>query len=168
MTYVRRPLSALLSTMGALSLITLAGCSNNPVDYPDTAPVTGTVTLDGQPVEGATVAFVPSEGGGRPSSGKTDANGKYELYYTGTIRGATLGSHLVGITKMISDPDYAPSANDLRMMKAMAEEMGDSPEDHQPPAPQVNSLPERYSGSASELSADVKSGKNTFDFDLTS
>ncbi len=43
-----------------------------------TAPVSGIVTLDGQPLTGATITFVPTAGGG-PAVGKTDVSGRYTL-----------------------------------------------------------------------------------------
>ena len=58
--------------------------------------VTGTVTLDGQPLERAAVIFRPTEG--RASRGLTDKEGRFELLYLRDIRGAMLGSHQVSIT----------------------------------------------------------------------
>jgi len=52
--------------------LVLSGCGPKG---PELAPVEGVVTLDGQPLEGATVLF-HAEGGGRPSTGTTDANGR--------------------------------------------------------------------------------------------
>lgn len=142
----------------ALCVVILAGCGGNPADYPDTAPVTGTVTLDGQPLEGARVSFTPQEG--RSSSGTTDAQGKYELNYTGDIKGSMLGTARVSISKEIPDPDFvAPPAPKL--------EEGEL--DPGPPEPDmINSLPDRYRGRDSELSAEVKDGVNVIDFDLSS
>ena len=54
------------------------------------ADVVGTVTLDGKPLEGASITFAPQSG--RSSSGVTDSSGRYSLNYTGSIRGAMLGS----------------------------------------------------------------------------
>ena len=121
-------------------IASLVGCGGNPVDYPDTAPVTGTVTLDGAPLAGAWVSFVPAEG--RPATGQTDADGKYELMYTGTIKGCTLGISTVMIRK-----ESEPENDDSDLM---------------------NTLPDRYTGGDSELSADVAAGDNVIDFQLTS
>jgi hypothetical protein len=60
--------------------------------------VTGSVTLDGQPVDGATVAFYPDEGR-RPARGITDASGNFELMTFKSGDGALLGQHRVSVTK---------------------------------------------------------------------
>jgi hypothetical protein len=69
------------------------GCSSsgNPV-----GTVHGRVTLDGKPLPLADVHFMP-EGGGRASSGRTDADGKYELAYKRGEPGALVGAHSVRI-----------------------------------------------------------------------
>ncbi len=72
----------------------MAGCSDD--GRPAMAPVEGVITLDGQPLEGATVVFQPPQG--KSSHGQTDANGHYELIYLRDIRGALLGTHSVTIT----------------------------------------------------------------------
>ena len=130
-----------LPVIATMALYSLAGCTHNPANYPDTAPVTGTVTLDGQPLEGATVNFKPG-GGGRPSRGITDADGNYELMYSGTVQGAMLGTHTVSILKE------------------------EDPQDEEADTVQV--VPERYFGKDSELSAEVENAKNSIDFDLKS
>jgi hypothetical protein len=148
-------LFALPCSMGVLALISLVGCGGNPAGYPATAPVTGTVTLDGVPLEGASITFSPARG--RSSSGTTDAEGKYELNYTGAIQGAMLGTHRVMISKWITDPDYVPTAEEREWVKEGEYQL-----------PSIESLPERYRGKASELSAEVKDTKNVIDFALTS
>jgi len=58
--------------------------------------VSGTVTLDGQPLPGARVLFRPKQG--RPSAGITDDVGHYKLQYTAEKPGALPGEHSVIIT----------------------------------------------------------------------
>src|SRR6478672_13610229 len=60
-----------------LLLVALAGCGQSG---PQIAPVHGHVKLDGQPLANADVQFQP-EGSQRPSSGRTDAEGRYDLMY---------------------------------------------------------------------------------------
>lgn len=135
-----RGMSTLLDrVVASCLLISIVGCSNNPAKYPETGAVSGTVTLDGEPLEGAAVSFIPAEG--RPSKGKTDAQGKYVLRYAGGIQGAMLGPCKVSITKTVADE--------------ATETM-------------VEMLPARYIGAESELTAEVTDGQNTFDFALTS
>jgi hypothetical protein len=79
-----------------------AGCGE---DGPELASVSGTVKLDGRPLEGAAVIFTPVAGG-RPAGGRTDASGYYELVYTEDSDGAVLGEHSVRITTFqAGDPD---------------------------------------------------------------
>ena len=82
-----------------LALIVLAGCGESGPPIPELAPVTGTVTQGGKPLEGASVSFWP-EGKGSPSISATDAEGRFELKYGGKADGAPLGKHTVRISKM--------------------------------------------------------------------
>jgi hypothetical protein len=72
----------------------LAGCAPSG---PEIAPVSGQVTLDGQPLELADVAFQP-EGAERPSIGRTDKDGRYQLSYTRGVQGARVGWHRVHVS----------------------------------------------------------------------
>jgi len=76
-------------------LCIVSGCGGG-ADGPELGRVTGTVQLDGEPLEGAVVTFSPVEGG-RGSSGVTDASGTYSLNYTHDQQGAILGEHEVRI-----------------------------------------------------------------------
>ncbi len=101
----------------------LTGCGN------DLAQVTGTITVDGQPLQTAddvkvTILFQP-ESGGAPATGLVDTNGQYTLS-TGGDEGITPGEYLVtcAVTQLIppatpggtpggrriSDPKYANAA----------------------------------------------------------
>ena len=86
--------------LARLALIALlAGCGGGGLgDLPELALVTGQVTQGGKPVEGATVTFVP-EGDGSLSNGMTDAEGRFELYYSEEHKGAVPGKHTVRISK---------------------------------------------------------------------
>lgn len=122
-----------------LLLVPFAGCSGT--DAPPVGEVTGTVTLDAKPLADATVMFQPTQAG-RPSTGKTDQEGRYTLDYVDGVTGAILGSHKVIIRTEIPG------------------------EDGQPPIAKEK-LPRRYHDNT-ELTAEVKEGSNTFDFSLTS
>ncbi|MDA7924938.1 hypothetical protein N9B60_06005, partial [Mariniblastus sp.] len=43
----------------ALALVATNGCENSAPSDTNTATVSGTVTLDGEPVDGAAVVFIP-------------------------------------------------------------------------------------------------------------
>jgi len=73
----------------------LTGCGGS--SEVSIAPVTGTVTLNGEPLPNAYVFFTPLELG-RPSMGVTNEQGIYELAYRGNESGAVIGPHRVGIS----------------------------------------------------------------------
>ena len=102
--------------------------------------VQGTVTLDGQPLAGVMVQF-HSDAGGRPGSGVTGSDGKYELIYGNGREGTLVGPSKVEITTVW--PHGAP-------------EEGES-----------ETIPAKYN-SNSTLKRDVLEGDNTFDFALES
>lgn len=135
--------------------LSIAGCGGRPSGYPETAPVMGVVTLNGTPLEGATVSFSPAAG--RSSSGRTDSSGRYELYYTGRIKGAMLGKHRVSISRQVPDDQHklTPYEQELQAEGNYW-------------APLIESLPERYHGRTSGLTAEVSAGRNLIDFELTS
>lgn len=130
-----------------LAVVSLAfvGCSQSG---PQLGEVTGTVTLDGKAVPNAEVHFNPTVPGGSYSTGKTNAQGKYRLGFTQDRYGAMLGKHNVEIrTKKIAPedmPDDGSAANHVYV-----------------------ELPKKYNVPGA-LSAEVKSGRNTVDFELTS
>src|SRR5688572_29811168 len=83
--------------MPAFAIVLLiSGCGSGGSDAPELGAVSGTVTLNGQPLAGATVTFQPEQG--RASSGVTDASGRYQLQYTADTSGAKVGKHAVTIT----------------------------------------------------------------------
>lgn len=96
------------------SLIAAVGCSKGP-KLP-TVPVSGTVTLDGTPLEGASVAFSPSDMEGKPANGITNAEGKFTLktFLGGTegqADGALAGDYTVMVTKYEAQSGSAPPDN---------------------------------------------------------
>ena len=163
-----------LRWVGILGVLTAAGCSSNSVVYPEVATVVGVVTLDGQSLEKATITFVPEAG--RSSSGVTDSSGKYSLHYTGTIRGAMLGTHRVMIKKMVPDKNSTASAVGQFMDKATSQMLKSSGlpvttaadgAENQPLKPlMINAVGPQYSGLESILTASVKPDTNELDFHL--
>lgn len=86
-----RPASWQLALLGAALLV---GCGQSG---PRLVPVTGVVTLDGNPVADAGVLFKPA-GNLPPASATTDAQGKFSLQ-TLDRPGAVLGQHRVSVIK---------------------------------------------------------------------
>lgn len=136
-SFLRR--TELLLTVFAVVSI-LSGCSPTPEDQPEIGFVTGIVALDGEPVPGAVIDFAPASG--RPSSGITDEEGRYELAYNPTTKGAKIGKHTV----RISTHRYIENSD------------GSTTE-------QKEVIPEKYNVQ-STLTVEVKPGENDFPFSL--
>ena len=127
-------------------LLCFCGC---PGSSGNVGWVDGVVTLDGDPVAGATVRFYPETG--RGSSGKTDTNGYYELRYTRSEMGAIIGKHKVTIT---TEAATTGSYEQEEKKEARA---------------RVASIPKKYRDrEKTELVKTVESGSNTIDLELTS
>jgi hypothetical protein len=91
--------------------LALAGCGGVRA-----VPVSGTVTVDGKPVEHVGVNFAPLEtsGAARPgSSGVTDAEGRFTLQTVGKRRvgGAVPGKHRVTLFEGGAPGAYDPYAD---------------------------------------------------------
>ena len=87
-----------------LASVAFLGCGPDTSGLPKTVVAEGIVTLDGAPVEGATVSIVPDSGEGYGAAGKTDAEGKYSLdAFPGQKTGAVPGSYKVKISKTVLD-----------------------------------------------------------------
>lgn len=72
------------------------GCGGT--EGPEVADVSGYVTMDGEPLAGAQIQFVPQNvEEGRPSWGRTDEEGYYVLDYSSAKSGAVVGEHIVRI-----------------------------------------------------------------------
>lgn len=75
---------------GLVGILLLVGCGQNV----GTVEVSGTVLADGTPAGGLTVQFSPASGE-RPSTGFTDASGRFALRYNKDIAGVLPGKHQV-------------------------------------------------------------------------
>jgi hypothetical protein len=85
----------LLEALVVVFAITATGCGPS-VKVP-TAPVSGVVTVNGKPVEGLEVVFVP-EAKIRPGIGITDVSGRYEAKFLQAQWGVPLGPCVVRIS----------------------------------------------------------------------
>ena len=81
------------------------GCG--PANPYGTVVVTGTVTVDGEPMEGVTVAFVPP-GEGLSAYGMTDTSGNFKLTTAGAPfgTGAVPGTYSVTFEKVTSSGEH--------------------------------------------------------------
>lgn len=71
--------------------LAFVGCNKSG---PQLAPVSGRVTLDGEPAYATEVMFYP-EGEKSPSVGRTDRDGRYKLRYKRGVEGGTVGRNVV-------------------------------------------------------------------------
>lgn len=152
-----------------LLLAAFAGCPGGGTGV-DTVAVTGTVTLDGQPVQGANVAFAPKSADGKAAAGLTDASGRFELTTIEASDGALPGSYAVTITKVSGT--LADQAGDKRARgeTLSPEEMEAMMKVAEGGAEQKSAIPEKYAAAdTSGFTAEVKpGGTNDFPFDMTS
>ena len=122
----------------------LLGCSTQPsIDYAKygLAEVSGTITMDGQPLAGALVVFESDDR--RTSTGRTDGNGDYILQFNPSKSGVL------------------PGKKTVRISTGMAESEEET-------TPGIETIPARYN-TQSELTVEVEpNASHTFDFALTS
>ena len=104
-----------------LALVFLVGCGGKKVKFPDTVPLSGKVTLDGEPLPDATVVFTPSNPKAAGAIGTTNASGEYELQtMVGPERksGAVPGDYKVHISTMLP-PVVAKNEKPAKPMMAV-------------------------------------------------
>jgi hypothetical protein len=82
----------------AVLLLAVVGCGGKKL-----IPITGTVTLDGQPVDEAVIVFVPETQPGDTSTGRSQSDGTFSLR-TGKADGAVPGAYKVVINKYDTSP----------------------------------------------------------------
>ncbi|QDU30218.1 hypothetical protein ETAA8_53370 [Anatilimnocola aggregata] len=74
-------------------LVLCAGCGTSLVK------VEGEILLDGKPLPGASVMFVP-QAGGRPASGKSDVASKFHLTTTNPNDGVAPGQYSISVVAL--------------------------------------------------------------------
>ncbi len=130
-----------------LGLLTVVGCGGGH----GLTPVTGIVTLDGKPGDGASVAFIPAAG--TPGNGGTalaDQTGRYEIRTPQGKKGLPPGQYKVTVSYR-RNPD------------------GSVPDPNVPPieSKAVEWLPAKYTDATkTELTATVASEAKSFDYTL--
>jgi hypothetical protein len=159
-----------------IAMVPFTGCGRSG---PPVQVVQGTVTLDGQQIEGVAVTFTPVvSGAGIQAFGNTQADGSYKL---SAFRGAkpgsgtVIGEYRVTCTKTIGGdlpeevplpPDDAPAATHEAWRKDVAKRQRAKPTPIQYLVPKAYGDPE-----TSGLKVTVKKGLNAgpeFRFDLKS
>lgn len=150
--------------MGAVVSI-LLGCG-----IPNLGQVSGTVTYDGEPLDGATVSFMPEDSTGVFAVATTDEQGRYVLaapIKKGMIQGALAGKYRVTISKkgVKPDPDEVLFEQKKITYDELQTRMGRKGESA---AETFDMIPSRYgnadsSGIQVEVIAKIQ---NEFNFDL--
>jgi len=146
-------LNSKLSLLACAVLLTMSGCSSSG----DVGYVSGVVTLNGKPLENATITFYPKDA--RGSIGRTDASGKYDLLYVRNQKGAVIGDHRVTVsTKVVVEVDRGNQGYDgVGESKQRVTQQG-----------RPESMPPKYlDPQKTELTATVQAGSNKIDFDLS-
>ena len=126
--------------LAPIFLLSFCGCTPSG----DLGMVTGTITLNGEPVEGVVVEFNPQGGTGSVAMGQTDANGKYEAMFTMNRKGASLGENLIRLSTADVGIDLDGTGKPVR-----------------------NFVPAEY-GANSTLVRTVEPGNNVIDIDMVS
>ncbi|WP_417381247.1 carboxypeptidase-like regulatory domain-containing protein [Gimesia sp.] len=131
-------------------LFFLLGCGSTEDKRPQRTAVSGIVTFDGEPIEGASITFRPVEESGQTANGRSNEEGQFQMGTFEGTDGVVAGDYIVMISKIKStsspevlpedDPNYDP--------------------DPQPEPPPENLLPEKYSNAeTSGLTVTVLKGE---------
>jgi hypothetical protein len=139
--------------MPACLLIASGGCGpRGPAVY----PVSGTLTISGQPAANVQVVFMPVDPSHQVAIGRSDANGLYALTWGSTNRnGAEQGRYKVVLNQLETETDsettdkYSAVGN------------------RRPPKPPVAQFPAEYSAAdTSPKEVEVSTGSNTINIEL--
>jgi len=137
---------------GFLVLASVAGCSRGSANL---ATVSGVVTHNGAPVDGAKLTFhSTAQVEGKPgtvASAITDSSGKYVIASVGKEPGIPAGMYKVTVTKLkSSDSNLPKEATDPGQLEAAGGSGG-----------VLNALPAEYASlQTSKLSVTLETGKN--------
>lgn len=152
---IQRPLTSSIIILAAVAGCTGTG-SDEPAegpDYSNLVPAKGVITLNGEPLSGAVVTFLPEQWA--PGVGETDEKGEYDLS-TSDRPGIPPGDYKVAISLLLS---------------AEGEPQGIGPRSSLAQPPGMLSakeyLPREYADlGSSKLTAHVDKAGGTFDFDV--
>jgi hypothetical protein len=147
-------LRSLSCCVGPLFLAVAAGCGSSPMN-PGHAAVTGKITLDGQPLAGASVTFVGvGDTPGAGATGTTDETGTYVLAHFRAGAGLPPGDYKVMIAKRVMSDGSPIPAGTLSIAELATREL----------------IPPRYSDyQGTQLTAVVhKDSTSPLDFHLAS
>jgi len=136
----------LMTTTLLLAAFSLVGCGPRG---PHLAEVTGIVRLDGEPLPGAQLTFVPAEPGGSTAYGHSDEDGFYRLKFSRDSTGALPGTYKVVVE--------LPNRGEAEALRASGITV----------PPEGVKLPKKYQ-KPGELTVEVDSRGSIIDLNLTS
>ena len=148
----RREAKAMLVTVAASVSVLIGGCGDSG-DALEHARVSGTVTFDGKPIPEGDIIFLPMGQTKGPSAAGKIVQGRYQIHEKGPV----VGTHRVVIHAYRKTgrkiPNSTPPAPG-----AVREEMINE---------KIPYIPAQYNAK-STLSAEIRTGDNQRDFELTS
>lgn len=158
----------IVSVVCPIVVLLLAGCGGSTLPPP--VPASGKVTMNEQPVEGAVVTFLSTEGGSS-ASGRTESDGSFQLSTINTNDGARPGEYAITISKtdtsnqgtmMEIGPDGEPEFGEMYGAAMEASARGNMDQIFK------NTLPEKYAdaGTSGLKRTVVKGEPNEFNIEL--
>ncbi len=140
----------------------LAGCEPESLrDGPEMVKVSGTLTLDGEPVAGAHIRFSP-EGKGPAAFAETDTRGRYQLRTFDPGDGAIPGKYRISVTKEVTEGvvEFESQQEREEYLK----------KNGRPTRKTTNALPQKFGNpETSDLAAEISlAGSKRVDLELTS
>lgn len=142
---MRRLVVDFACTLSAIAMAIVVGCGESRTNI---GRVEGIVRLDGKPLTGGKIQFLPTAG--RSAIAEIQSDGTFTLGTYGNSDGALIGTHKVAVIA------YEPGP-------------AGRPDPAKPRAPLKPLVPERYlAAGTSGLTYEVKPGMNSAEFDLTS
>ena len=158
--------------LGVVALmVSSLGCG---AETEDVNPVTGKVTVDGQPLDGARIRLEAATGGAsRVYAADTKADGTFDIeavYSTETKKGAPVGKYKVLIGKFEKDTsgveNHDPDADEAMELE-MVEQQTEGGPDVTEAASAKTQINEKFNNSSTTpLTLEVKAGENNFTIDL--
>jgi hypothetical protein len=130
----------IISVAVALVVVLACGCSGSS---PQRAPVSGTVKVDGRPLERGVITFIPVEGTQGPGAGGEITDGEFAL---DQAAGAVVGTNRIEIR------GFRKTGRKINVMGSTIDE-------------EIQAVPAEYNDK-STLTRPINDGANGLDFDL--
>jgi hypothetical protein len=149
-------------SIALVQIALMMGCDSDT--NPKTYKVSGIISLKGQPVEKATLVFIPKGENGNPATAVSSKDGRYELTTFNAADGAVPGEYSIKISKL----EYKEERTSTENVYANSEEESVNYKlSESAGAPPKNLLPAKYANPmTSGLTYTVPEANSSFDIDL--